>query len=75
MSNYVRYRIIKPIVLSPEEVLKPGDEITVMNGRIYYNGGLIMPAFYNFLKELVMRCEEDPNFTSMRRIPIPYNKC
>lgn len=74
MVEYLRYRIMKPIQFS-DGVLKPGDEITIMNGRIQFNGGMVMPAFYDLLMGLIKRCETDRDFDAIRRVPIPYNKC
>ena len=74
MDAHVRYRFMKPVQCA-DGVLKPGDEITIINGRVYFNGGMVMPAFYDFLMGLIKRCETDPNFTALRRVPIPYNKC
>lgn len=71
---HIKYRFIKPVECS-EGTFKPGDEITFVGNRCYFNDGMVMPAFYNMMVELVRRCEEDPDFNCLRRVPIPYNKC
>lgn len=70
-----RYRFIKPLKISDEEQFHPGDEITFVGERMFFNGGFVMPAFYKMLLEIVNRYETNPNFPYLRRVPIPHNKC
>lgn len=69
-----RYRFIKTFP-TPEGSFKPGDEITLVGDRMYFNGGFLMPTFYAPMMNLIKQCESDPNFKYLRRVHIPYNKC
>lgn len=69
---YKRFKIVKEFK-QPEGALKVGDEITVMESRVYYNGGMVKPAYRDLLLDLV-EYELNEGFIYLREIPIPYNK-
>lgn len=69
---YKRFRLVKPLKVK-EGTLLTGAEITIMNDKIFYNGGVVEPAYYNLLADLV-EYEMNEGFNYLREIPIPYNK-
>lgn len=68
---YKRFKFVRPYP-SIEGVIGVGNELTVMNSNIYYNGGMIEPSFYNEFKELIQQEMNKPHF--LKEVPIPYNK-
>lgn len=69
---YKRFKVVKEIVDKGEKI-PIGSEITIMDDRIYFNGGQIMPGVYDLFRQIIEREMTRPNF--LREIPIPYNKC
>ena len=53
-------------------VLEPGNDIDVVNGVIYYNGGLVEKWWAEFLKDLIKKEMEKPYY--LKEVSIPYNK-
>lgn len=49
MNNYRRFKFVKELKKSETEKIPVGSEITVLNDTIYFNGGMITPANYNYL--------------------------
>lgn len=72
MNNYKRYKFVKELKVK-EGTFPVGSEITVMNDRIFYNGGMIQPSFYDLFADLI-EYETIKGFKYLREIPIPYNK-
>lgn len=72
MNDYRRYRFVKPLSVK-EGNFRVNDEITILDGRIYFNGGMVMPTYYNLLSELI-EYETNEGFNYLRQVPIPYNK-
>jgi hypothetical protein len=68
---YKRFKFVKPYKAF-DGVITPGNELTVLNSTIYYNGGMIEPSFYEEFKELVQK-EMKKSFY-LKEVPIPYNK-
>lgn len=68
---YKRFRFIKPYT-SFDGVIGTGNELTVLNNTIFYNGGMIEPGFYEEFKELIIKEMKKPYF--LKEVPIPYNK-
>lgn len=68
---YKRFRFIKPYKAF-DGIIEPGNELTVLNGAIYYNGGMLEPSFYNEFKELIQTEMKKQHY--LREVPIPYNK-
>lgn len=52
--------------------LKAGTNIDIVNGTIYYEGGLLEPWWADYLKEFIKKEMEKPNY--LKEIVIPYNK-
>lgn len=69
---YKKYKFVKPLKVKEGE-FPIGATITYMNGRIFYNDGLIQPAFYDLFADLI-EYETNEGFNYLREIPIPYNK-
>ena len=72
MSNYRRFRFVKPLSVN-EGSFRVNDEITILDNRIYFNGGMVMPTYHSLLRELV-EYELETGFKYLREVPIPYNK-
>ena len=72
MENYKRYKFVKELKVK-EGTFAVGSEITVLNDRIYFNGGQIQPAFYDLFYDLI-EYETIKGFNYLREVPIPYNK-
>ena len=68
---YKRFKFVKPYKAF-DGVITPGNELTVLNSTIYYNGGMLEPSFYNECKELIQKEMKKPHF--LKEVPIPYNK-
>lgn len=71
-DDYRRYRFIKEYKKSETEKIPVGSEITVMNGRVYFNGGMTTPLFTKFFLDLIEAEKDHQNY--LREVPIPYNK-
>ena len=51
---------------------KKGDEITIMENRVWYNGSMMQPYFSELLMDLV-EYESDKGWDCLCEVPIPYN--
>ena len=69
---YKRFRFVKTLKVK-EGTFPVGAEITIMNNHIYYNGGMVEPAYYNLLFDLV-EYEMNEGFNYLKEIKILYNK-
>lgn len=72
MDIYRRFRFVKPFECQYGK-LKPGDEITVMNDRLFFNGGMVELQYYNLFMELIYN-EIKNGFNYLKEVPILYNK-
>lgn len=72
MDEYKRYRFVKEYVKSENEKIPVGSEITFMNGRIFFNGGMTTPLFTKLFLDLIEEEKKSPNY--LKEVPIPYNK-
>lgn len=72
MDDYRRYRFVKEYIKSKNEKIPVNSEITVMNGRVFFNGGMTTPLFTKFFLDLIEVEKKNPNF--LKEVPIPYNK-
>lgn len=72
MNNYRRFKFVKNLTVE-EGTFLAGSEITVMGNRIYYNGGMIQPTYYDLFYDLI-EYETNEGFNYLREIPIPVNK-
>ena len=69
---YKRFRFVKELK-QPEGTFKVGDEITIMEGRVWFNNGMVQPVYRDLLMDLVeYESNEGRNYLS--EIPIQYNK-
>ena len=71
-KNYRRFEFVKDFKKSDNEILRKGDEIRLYNNLIYFNGGQVTPAAYNFLRDFLSKEIVKPDY--LRETPIPYNK-
>ena len=69
---YKRFRFVKELK-QPEGTFKVGDEITIMEGRLWFNNGMVQPVYRDLLMDLV-EYESNEGWNYLREIPIPYNK-
>lgn len=69
---YRRFKVVKEFS-DKDGVIPVGSEITILNDRIYFNGGMISPAYYGLLYDLV-EYEINEGFNYLREVAIPYNK-
>lgn len=53
-------------------VLQAGNQIDIVKGTLYYNGGLIEPWWADFLEDLIRKEMDKPYY--LKEISIPYNK-
>lgn len=67
-----RFRFVKEFV-DKEGKFPVGAEITIHGNNIYYNGGMVSPAYYDLLFDLV-EYEIKEGFNYLKEVPIPYNK-
>ena len=68
---YKRFRFVRPY-RSIDGTIDAGNELTVLNGTIYYNGGMLGPAFFEEFKQLIVDEMKKPHY--LKEVPIPYNK-
>ena len=69
---YKRFKFVKELK-QPEGTFLVGDEITIMEGRVWYNNGMVQPIYVDLLMDLV-EYESNEGWNYLREIPIPYNK-
>lgn len=69
---YKRFKFVKELK-QPEGTFKAGDEVTIMEGRVWYNNGMVQPTYRDLLMDLV-EYESINGWNYLREIPIPYNK-
>ena len=69
---YKRFRFVKELKL-PEGTFKVGDEITIMEGHVWFNNGMVQPVYRDLLMDLV-EYESNEGWNYLREVPIPYNK-
>ena len=69
---YKRFKFVKPLT-QPEGEFKVGDEITIMEERVWFNGGFVTPKYRELLMDLV-EYESNEGWNYLREVPIPYNK-
>ena len=55
------------------DVIKVGDEVTIMEGRVWFNNGMVQPVYRDLLMDLV-EYESNEGWNYLREVPIPYNK-
>lgn len=67
-----RYKIVKELKVK-EGTLHAGSEITLVGNRLFYNGGMVEPVFYNLLMDLI-EYENVKGHKYLKEIPIPFNK-
>ena len=72
LTKYRKYKFVKELTVK-EGTFPVGATITVMNGRIFYNDGMIQPHFYDLFYDL-LEYETNEGFNYLREIVIPYNK-
>lgn len=69
---YKRFRFVKEFT-QPEGTFKVGDEVTIYEGRVWFNGGMLQPTYRDLLMDLV-EYESNEGWNYLREVPIPYNK-
>lgn len=69
---YKRFKFVKDFT-QPEGTCKAGDEITIMEGRVWFNSGMVSPTYRDLFMDLV-EYESNEGWNYLREIPIPYNK-
>lgn len=57
----------------PEGTFKVGDEITIMEGRVWFNNGMVQPVYRDLLMDLV-EYESNEGWNCLREVPIPYSE-
>lgn len=73
METYERYMFIKEYKDELEEGTIPqGAEITIMGNKVFFNGGLVEPAYRDLLLHIVY--DDKLRMTYLRKMVIPYNK-
>lgn len=69
--NYRRFRLIQEYTC-PDGTLPAGSEIDILGDRMFFNGGMVQPQYYDVLAELIS--DDKLNKQYLREVPIPYNK-
>lgn len=69
---YKRFKFVKDCN-QPEGTFKAGNEITIMEGRVWFNGGMVDRVHADLLSDLV-EYESNEGWNYLREVPIPYNK-
>lgn len=70
MENYRRFKFVRDFEKSPTEKIPAGSEITVLNGTLYFNGGMITPANYAFFNNLLAKEIAYPYYLKETVIPV-----
>lgn len=72
MNDYRRFRFVKELKKSETEKIHLNSEITILNGTIYFNGGMITPASYVYFDNLLAKEIANPYY--LQEISIPVDK-
>lgn len=70
---YKKFVFIKPFTFMGQ-TLPQNTEITVVNDKIYVNGGQITPAYYSLFEEIIEDYLSGNDKSLIKEIMIPYNK-
>lgn len=70
---YKRFKFVKDLTIK-EGTFKKGDEITILENHVYYNGGMTQPYYSDLLMDLIEFETNERNGEYLKEIPIPYNK-
>lgn len=70
---YKKFIFIRPFTFEGQ-TLPQNTEITVVNDKIYVNGGQIPPSYYSLFEEIVENYLNGVDKTLIQEIVIPYNK-
>ena len=70
---YKKFIFIRPFTFEGQ-TLPQNTEVTVVNDKIYVNGGQIPPSYYSLFEELIEEYLSGKNKDLLREIVIPYNK-
>ena len=68
---YKRFKFVKEFK-DNGDVIPVGSELAILNERVYFNGGQIMPGLHDLFYNLIMEEMKKPNY--LKEIAIPYNK-
>lgn len=71
---YRRFVVVKDVGIEGfDQQIKKDSELTIMNGTIYFNGGMVDNMFYDIFRDLIEQ-ELHDGFNFLKEVPIPYNK-
>jgi hypothetical protein len=71
---YKRFKVIKDVgTQGLDQQIKKGTEITVIDDKIYCNGGMVDSMFYDIFFDLVKQ-ELSNGYHFLKEETIPYNK-
>ena len=68
---YKRFKFVKEFK-DNGDVIPVGSELAILNERVYFNGGQIMPGLHDLFYNLIMEEINKPNY--LKEVAIPYNK-
>jgi hypothetical protein len=71
-GNQRRYKVVKPIKF-PEGEISIGTQLDIMYNRLYVNGGMVSPAYYGVLMDIIDN-ESENGYNYLREVIIPLNK-
>lgn len=71
---YRKFKVIKNVgVQGLDQQIKKGTEITIVDEKIYCNGGMVDNMFYDIFYDLISQ-ELSKGFHFLKEESIPYNK-
>lgn len=68
---YKRFIFVKEFTDNGDKI-PVGSELSILNDRVYFNGGQIMPGLHDLFYNLIMSELNKPHY--LKEIAIPYNK-
>lgn len=70
---YKKFIFIRPFTFEGQ-TLPQNTEISVVNDKIYVNGGQIPPSFYRLFEEIIEEYLSGKDKSLIKEVIIPYNK-
>ena len=69
---YKRFRFVKEMK-QPEGTFKAGDEVTIMEGRVWFNNGMVQKVYADLLMDLV-EYESNEGWDYLREVVPTFNE-
>lgn len=72
-NEYKKFVFVKDFCTgNANETIPSGSELYVVNGTIYFNGGMVIPSLQLYFENLIQKELVNPNF--LQEVDAIYNK-